>query len=700
MAVLSKIRQRSALLIAVIGVALLAFVIEGVLSSTGNGASRNIGHVNGQDINTMEFNYKVEQAKNNNQWTNSQAVVAVWNNDVNEILLATEIEKLGLKIGPDQLINVIKNDPSIAGDPNFQDEAGNFSMDKFNSFVLMMKQQGPDQWNAWLNFEAQLEKIGLQQMYFSLIEGGIYATDLDAKTAYLLENDKVSFNYVAVPYSSVNDQEASVSDQEITSYMKQHSNRFHSEPTRVIEYAYIQSLPSQEDKEAVKEALVQLLEPTIAYNVDTKTNDTIAGFRNTKDVALFVNTNSDQKFDTLYYSKSQLPQGFQDQLFNLNVGEVYGPYEIGNSLFITKMVDKQVGNQVDAAHILISYQGAPSSMSALTKEQAKEKADKLLQQIQKDPSLFAGLAALESDDPGSKQNGGLYQGISKGMMVPEFDTYIFSNPIGKVGLIETTFGYHIVKVTDKVNTVQLANLIREIEVSDTTADQIYAQATNLEQSAADNTDFIALAQEQAFTTQSNVIIYPFQDQLPGVGEQSNIVSWAFNSATKQNAIKRFDTALGHIIVKVTTVDNSGLLPMVEARKIVEPILMNQKKAQIIRKTMTGATLDQVASSSNASVQSASNLTLKAPLIPSIGYEATVVGVAFATELNGFSGLIDGQNGVYMIQTTQVNKAPELNNYNAYRTRIEGTDQNNAQMRIMKVLKDNAKIEDYRLDIYQ
>ncbi len=700
MAVLSKIRQRSALLIAVIGIALLAFVIEGVLTSTGNGASRNIGNVNGQDINTMEFNYKVEQAKSNNQWTNSQAVVAVWNNDVNEILLATEIEKLGLRIGPDQLINVIKNDPSIAGDPNFQDEAGNFSMDKFNSFILMMQQQGPQQWNAWLNFEAQLEKIGLQQMYFSLIEGGIYATQQDAKTAYILENDKVSFNYVSVPYSSINNQEASVSDSEITAYMKQHSNRFHSEPTRVIDYAYVQSMPSEQDKEDVNQALLQLLEPTVVFNTDTKTNDTIAGFRNTKDAALFVNTNSDLKFDTLYYAKNQLPQGFQDQLFDLNVGEIYGPYQVGNNLFISKMVDKQVGNQVNAAHILISYQGAPSSISALTKEQAKEKAERLLEQIQKDPSAFAGLATLESDDPGSKQNGGLYQGISKGMMVPEFDQYIFSNPIGKVGLVETTFGFHIVKVTDKLNTVQLANLVREIQVSDATADQIYAKATNLEQAANENVDFIALAQEQELGTQNNIIIYPFQDQLPGVGEQSNIVSWAFNSATKQNDIKRFDTGLGHIVVKVSVVDNSELLPMVEARKIVEPILMNQKKAQIIKKTMTGATLEQVASSSDATIKTATDLTLKAPLIPSIGYEAKVVGVAFATQINDFSDLIEGENGVYMIQTTAVNKAPELENYNAYRSRIESMDQNNAQMRIMKVLKDKAKIKDYRLDIYQ
>ncbi|MHC5200657.1 peptidylprolyl isomerase [Myroides sp. LJL119] len=700
MAVLSKIRQKSALLIAVIGIALLAFVIEGVLSSTGNGASRNIGKVNGQDINTMEFNYKVEQAKNNNQWTNSQAVEAVWNNDVNEILLATEIEKLGLRIGPDQLINVIKNDPAIAGDPTFQDEYGNFSMDKFNAFILMMKQQGPEQWNAWLNFEANIERVGLQQMYFSLVQGGIYATTQDAKAAYALENDKVSFSFASVPYSSINDQEAPVSDSEITAYMKKHENRFKSEPTRVIEYAYLQSLPSDQDKQDIKESLLALLEPSVQYNEQTKTNDTIPGFKTTKDVALFVNTNSDVKFDTLYYSKNQLPQGFQDQIFDLNVGEIFGPYEVGNNYFISKMVDKQIGNQVDAAHILISYQGAAQSSSSLTKEQAKAKAEKILEQVQSNPGSFTGLAMLESDDPGSKQNGGVYQGIGKGMMVPEFDAYIFSNPIGKAGLIETTFGFHVVKVTDKLNTVQVANLVREIEISDATADLLYSQATNLEQEAAENQDFIEKATELKFGTQNNVVVYPFQGQLPVIGDQPSIVSWAFNKDTKANDIKRFDIAQGHVIAKVKTVDNSGLIPMIEAKKIVEPILMNQKKAEIIKKNMQGATIEQVASNANVSIQTANNLSLKAPLIPSIGYEPKVVGVAFATALDTNSGLIDGQNGVYMIKTTSVDKAAELNNYNAYKTRIENTDQNNAAMRIMKVLKDNATIKDLRLDIYQ
>jgi len=701
MAVLSKIRQKSALLIAVIGIALLAFVIGDVVRSTGGGLSRNIGSVDGEEINTQEFLHKVAQAEKQGQMSNTQAGVMVWNSEVNSILLTNEFAKLGLRIGKDQLVNVVKNNPAFANNPEFLNAVGQFDINKFNQFVATMKSAGQEQWNQWLAYEKELEKSGLEQMYFSLVQGGIYTTTVEAKAAYAQENNKVTFDYVTVPYSTVNNTEAAVSNDEITDYMKKHANKFKSEPTRVLQYAFLPSQPSASDKETVKETIEGYLKPSVQYNASTKKNDTIPGFKTVKDIETFVNTNSDIKFDSLYYAKKDLPLEYQEELFNLQPGQTFGPYIMGDYYCISRMIDKKAGQRVDASHILIGFAGSQAPGATRTKEEAKVVAEEILAKVKANPSSFATEAMMTSEDPGSKNNGGKYEDIPRGQMVPSFDKFIFNNAVGTIGLVETDFGYHIIQVNDKKEGAKLATVARKIEVSDTTADELFTKAGQLEQNAATAKDFIATAEGLGFTAQKDVTIRPFEEFLPGVGNQRNIISWAFNKDTKDTAIKRFDNADGHIIVKVVNKNDSGLAPLEEVRSIIEPILMNEKKAVILRKKMTGATIQEVSNSSKASIASITDATIAAPLITNIGNEPLVVGTAFATAVNKNSKLIDGLQGVYMVQTKNVAKAPELPaGYATYKTKIENPVRGIAQMQILKVLKDNAKVKDNRIGVLQ
>ncbi|MGG5505383.1 MULTISPECIES: peptidylprolyl isomerase [unclassified Myroides] len=697
MAVLSKIRQKSALLIAVIGIALLAFVIGDVVRSGGAGASRNIGSVNGEDINTQIFQQKVSQAEQGNQMSRNQAYQMVWNNEVNNILLKTEFEKLGLQIGKEQLINVVKTNPMFANSPEFQNQLGQFDVAKFNGWVMQMKQAGPEQWQAWLNYEVELEKFGLQQMYDALIKGGLYTTQTEAKYSYHGENSKVSFDYVTVPYSTVNDDEAKVSDTEITTYMKKHENRFKSEPTRELTYAYVESKPSDQDKEEVKETVQAFLLPTVQYNAETKKNDTIAGFKATRDLAAFVNANSDVKFDSVYYAKKDLPLEYQEQLYNLQPGEVFGPYLFNDHYCISRVVNKKAGAKANAAHILIGYAGAPQSAATRTKEEAKAKAEEILKKAT--AANFAELAQAESEDPGSKANGGKYEDIAKGQMVKPFEDFIFNNPSGKIGVVETDYGFHVIQVLGKSEGVQIATLARKIEASEATADDTFSKATAIE-AAASTGSFVAEAEKLNAIVQQDVTVRPFDEYLQAVGARSEIVSWAFNKDAKDGDVKRFDIPDGYIIAKIASTNNTGLLPIEEARKIVEPILMNEKKAQIIRQKMTGSTVEEVSKQTNASVAVIMDVTRQNPLITNIGNEPLVVGTAFATNKNESSKLIDGVKGVYMVKTTLVTLAPNLDHYNSYKTKTEAVVRSSATSKVLQALKDQAKIKDNRLGVIQ
>lgn len=95
-----------------------------------------------------------------------------------------------------------------------------------------------------------------------------------------------------------------------------------------------------------------------------------------------------------------------------------------------------------ASHVLISSDGDAG------KEKAKAKAEEVLKDIQKNPSRFAELAKQHSQDPGSAQKGGDLGYFGRGMMVKPFEDAVFQQKEGEIsGLVESDFGYHIIKVT-------------------------------------------------------------------------------------------------------------------------------------------------------------------------------------------------------------------------------------------------------------
>lgn len=700
MAVLQKIRERSGLLVGVIGFCLLAFILGELINGGISLSSRNVGSINGKDISTQDFLNKVNQAQQRGQ-TSSQVFNQIWNSEVRNILFNEQFEKLGLRLGQDQLMNVIQTLPDFAQNPQFLNEAGMFDQNKFKQFVAGMKTAGSQQWNAWLDYENQIESFAKEQIYYAMIKGAIITTSLEAKVAYRNEVKKVNFDYVTLPYSNIKDEEVKISDKEIEDYIKKHEKQFKSDISRVVDYVFIENKPSKEDQDLVKKDIEDLLEAKVAFNSQTNKNDTIAGFRKTANAIEFVNANSDVPFDSVYYSKEQLPAEHSEALFNLGVGEMYGPYLFNDYYCVSKVVNKKAdADKVTASHILIAYKGATSANPniTLTKEEAKAKAESLMKQAQANPATFASLAEANTDDPGSKTTGGQYKDITRGQMVTPFENFIFSKPVGSIGVVETDFGYHVIKVDEK-NTemrVQLATLAKRIDASAATQDQVHALATKFEE-RINSQDFSKLASDLGLIAHPTATIKAFSDELPGVGTHKEAISWAFNKNTKANDYKRFSTGDGELIIRVKEVNNSGLMGVEEARAQVQPILMNKKKAEILRKKMSGKSLEEIAKAANTGVQRASDVTIANPTVNGF-YEPKIVGAALNRKANETSSLIDGRNGVYVIKTIQVVDAPQLPNYEAYKSRVFTNNRNTVNNTVFSALYQNADIEDNRVKL--
>jgi peptidyl-prolyl cis-trans isomerase D len=700
MAVLQKIRNRSGLMIAIIAFALFAFVIGDLFQSGNLGrASTDVGSVNGKDIPFEEFKIKVANAERNQQngqsTTTMQASDQVWNQEISIALLTSEFEKLGIRVGEKHIVEVFKADQNIAQNPQFLNAAGKFDLTKFKDYF----KANPEGIQYLKEREKDADLSAKYQIYNSLIKGGLYTTKAEGKLKYEAETNKVTFDFVHVPYSSIKDSDVKISDEEILAYMKTKEKKFKSEEAREIEYVKMDEKPSAEDESEIKTKVESLLNPSIRYNDKTGKNDTISGFSNVKNVAEFVNSNSDIPFDSSYVAKQDLPAESAEMLFNLPVGQVSAPYLYNGYYCISKAMGRKAGAKSKASHILISWEGTqvPNKKEARTKEQAKAKAESLLAQAQANPGSFFMLAMTNSDDS-SAQSGGDLGYFAQGQMVKPFNDFVFNNPIGKIGFVETEYGYHIIQVTDKQDAVKLATIAQKIQASELTNNKIYEQATKFEMDAATK-DFAALAKEMKVTVEPAVRVKAIDESFGVISNQRQIVKWVFNDDTNVGDVKGFEIVnQGHIIVKLKKIYEKGRMAVEDARAQVEPILKNKKKAEMIKAKLNGATLEAMATANKVTVMNAPDLSIENPSIPNAGYEPKVVGSAFTSKVGQVSKPIVGNSGVYVIVTKAVTKAPAIQNYDEYVAKV---DQQVAGYsgRVIQALKENADIEDNRAEFY-
>jgi peptidyl-prolyl cis-trans isomerase D len=697
MAVLSKIRQRSFLVVAIVGLSLFAFIIGALIENGGFGSrSRNAGTINGVDIPFEDFRNQVDMAQKSQQGMSmTQATNGVWDQEVRRVLLEGQYEKLGLRVSDDQLINIIKEDPQFAQNPQFLNEAKKFDKNKFNEFVGALKSTAPDRWQQWLNYEKQLSRATTEQMYYTMIKSGMVTTQAEAKFNYELENNKVTFDFVSVPYTTIDDKKVEVTDAEYIAFMKKAEKKYKADESREIEFVLIEDKPSASDEKVVKDKINSLLNPSTVYNKETGKNEEIPGFAAASNVVEFVNQNSEMKYDSTYVAKKDLSPDHANALFNLAPGQVYGPYMQGDFYCISRSLGKKVGVSVKASHILISYEGTqvPNKKEKRTKEQAKAKAEALLQQVLANPANFAMIAFTNSDDSSSQQGGDLGY-FNKGQMVKPFNDFVFSNPVGKIGLVETDFGYHIISVTDKQDGIRLATVAQKIAASETTSNANFTTATKFE-IAANEKAFDAAAKSMKLTVAPVAKLMALDENIQGVGSQREVVRWAFSS--KEGEVKRFNISTGHLVARLKKINEAGLLTIEDAKTRFGNKLRNEKKAALIKVKMKGTTLEEVSKSTGSPIKEAKDVVASGSFIETVGPESKVVGTAFGLKAGKNSSIIEGNSGMFIIRVKTTTKAAPVATYSDNITRLNGQTRGQVPGRIYNTLKNDAEIEDNRAE---
>ena len=694
MAVLNNIRKHGIFLIIIIALALFSFVLSGVIGN-GNTVTKGesiVATINGVELPREDFMKKVEVVQRSlgpNAPTN-QAMNIVWDRELRRVILDEQYESLGLSAEKAQISNSLKT--ALASNPAFQNELGAFSDLKMQEYIASIKaaaKTGNTQaYSAWLDFENSTVNTILEKNYFNLINGGLTTTLAEGKQEYHFQNDNIDIEFLEIPYAKIADADVVVTDKEIETYVRAHSKDYEVAPQVDIQYVSFLENPSEEDNEITKIEISKLL----------------PDFATTDDISEFVNANSDVTYSDRWYLKNDLPVKIADDIMVQNFNEIYGPYKDNETYNIARVFEtKKMADSAKAKHILIRFYGLSTAPQDVvrTKESAKKLADSILKVIKRNATKFDVLAAEFSEDLSNKDKGGDLGYFSPGRMVKPFNDYIFDNKTGDIGVVETDYGFHVIEIDDQKNiqkAVKIALIVKKIEASEKTINDVFSKATKFE-IAAKNADFSELAKEGGLSASPVNKIGELDANIPGVGENRSIVTWAFNKDTNIGDVKRFNTTNGYVIAQLTRRNPKGLKSIAEASATVTPILRNEKKAKLIRESISSTDIKKVASNQNLSTKTANAITMANPTIAGAGTEPKVVGTAFGLKLGETSKLIDGVKGVFMVKVKAVNNAPDLQNYSAFANQLNNSSAASIDTNAFNALRNKADIEDNRATFY-
>jgi parvulin-like peptidyl-prolyl isomerase len=216
----------------------------------------------------------------------------------------------------------------------------------------------------------------------------------------------------------------------------------------------LKSLDAQRMKAVIERAAVQIGERKLLLEAATEAKKSVT-------------PEEIKKALEAQYARAGSEAQFTEMLKTNGVSLDYVKKSITDDLTIGKYLDAAMADSVKVSeaeiqkayaedktatvrHILLLTQGK----SAAEKAEIRKKMEDILARAKKGED-FAALAKQYSEDPGSKDNGGLYEDFGRGKMVKPFEDAAFSVAVGQVsGIVETAYGYHILKVENRKKETQ------------------------------------------------------------------------------------------------------------------------------------------------------------------------------------------------------------------------------------------------------
>lgn len=693
MAAIGKIREQSTLLLIIIGGAMVAFVLGDMFSNQGGSPEdQYVGEVFGEEINMRDYEMRVE-AQKQSMASIGQAVSTsaeqqirnqVWNDMVQERIMYTEMNKIGLRLGQDEFDDIrfgenVRDD--FKADQTFQDPAtGQFDPKLVQNYFSFVKEQYPLFYDAQVN---RLVNERLYEKYNTLVKKGIYMNDLDAKDAYYRESQKVSFDYAVKPFSIMADSLVDVTDNDLLAYYEAHKadGDFDRDASVKIEFVIFDVEPTAEDEQAIVDELATY----------------IGDFENANNDSLFVLKYSDSRNAITKDLLSADSDELQTLLETAEVGDVVGPYKSGTNYAIAKITEKGMEEQATVRHILLSNQSEPD-MDVL-----KARADSIIKAI-KNGADFDAMVNEYSEDPGSVSKGGVYDWFNRKTMVAPFTEASFEEPINSLNSVETTYGIHIVEPLDRreIPTAKGLEVDARIEPSNETFNSIYDEANEFSIASDEIEGMKVLAEERGYELKEGRQMTVQSRNIPGVANSAEAVRWAHNKETLVGAVSEpfeFDTQI--VVVGLENKTVTGIAPLEMVKDDIRPTVIQDKKAEMFMAEMKGKSIETL-KTEGFEVKTAAGISEQRPNLPGGANEPYIVGYALTMTDGGESDALRGNSGVYLIKLNAKDSIEPKEDYTAFRDDLTDKKQNALNTYtsgVYRALKDFASVKDERANAF-
>ena len=661
MAAIGKIRSWGPVLVGIIGVALFAFIagdLQRSCETTGQQRRMQVGEVLGEKLSVQDFQSLVDEYQEVMKMTQGRDNLTdeemnsvkdqVWNNFIQNKLVAIEAEKVGLTVTDAELQNILREgtNPMLMQTPFVNRETGRFDVTQLTQFINEYKKtqtnpQLAEQYQTiyryWQFIEKTLRQQTLAMKYQALLSGSLLSNPVSAKASFAGQTSESTIVLAALPYASVNDKDVEVSDKDLKDKYAEQKERYRQlAETRDIKYVAFQVLPSQKDRAALmatmNDAAEQLKSGAAAADVVRKAQSQLA-------------------YTGLSVPSAAFPRDIAQKVDSMAVGETTAPFETksDNTINVVKLLAKtQLPDSVEYRMIQVGGE---------TVEAARKLADSI-------STALAGGADFEAlaqkyGQQGTKQwmTSAMYQSAQ----TVDADTRNYLNTLNTLGAggvknIELTQGNIILQVTDRrhmINKYDVAVVKHTIDFSKET----YSAAYNkFAQFVAENKTVELMeknAQKFGFQVNSRADLLSSEHYVAGLRSTREAMKWIFDAkAGDVSPLYECGNNDNLLVIALTKIHPVGYRDLDDVRDQLKAQVVNDKKFDVLNQKLNGVKDLAAAKAKGALVDTVRQITFAAPVFvqSTVSSEPALSGAVAAVEKGQFSPRpVKGNGGAFLFQ---------------------------------------------------
>ena len=655
MAIIGTIRKHSWVAVAIVGIAILAF-IAGDLTKNNRGIP-DMGKVDGtvmthqrfdELVGQMEDNYKMQQQTTQvPSEVQNQIREQVWQNFVDETLMGEQTAKLGLQVTAAEVSDMYTGQfihPYLR--QSFTNpQTGQYDAAYVNRIIENFDQLDTNQRMQWVEMEKSVKKDRQQQKYAGLIMSGLYMPKAIANKIAEYSAELSNVRIAALPFQSVKDEEVSIAEADYKAFYDEHKAEFRvSEELRDLNFVTYPVNPTQQDLAQIESEVNKVWE-----EFQTLPSD---------EIPFFVNAESEHSYDSTYVKASTFKAPLSEQIAAGEAGTMIAPVVVDNEWMMARVLGTAVRpDSLRASVIYVLNSKAGANLTTRSDEQAKKLADSVVALLNSNKISFEDALEQFSDDPQKSETKGdmdwqldgnygfLNEDIVK---TPVGSSFVYADPRG--------IGYHVVKVIDKTPATKkyrVALITREIIPSKATNDAIFSSAHQFASRNRVLSAFEQAAQQENLQVRS-ARVSMMTENLAGIPNARQIIQWAFDEKTELGAVadQVYECDGMFVVVALKDVFKKGYATLDQVRPMIEQQVRLQKKGELLlaradEAVKAGKDINSIAVKLNVAVDTLDSVVFNGYL-GRFGMEPKVLS-SIAVTKNGLTAPVKGANGVYVVQ---------------------------------------------------